>query len=314
MPRVSILIPCYNAESWVAAAIQSALDQTHPDKEVIVVDDGSTDGSPEIIKSFGDRIRWETGPNRGGNVARNRLLQLSTGEWLQFLDADDYLLDHKIADQLSSVTRAANIDAVYSPVLIESWVGGQMIDRSFAQVDREQCIYEQWIRWQVAQTGAVLWRRKSLVEIGGWNEDYPCCQDNEVTLRALKSGLNFSFCDESAAVYRVWSDSTVCHKDPRQVIELRTSLISDLKRWLEFNGQWNEQLQTAVDEIIFQQARTLAQQSISRGAAFLTSQSLGQPRPTSDSAPPVYRAIFSILGFRSAELTANFCRRFRREN
>ena len=69
---VSILIPCYNAERWIAAAIESALEQTWPRKEVIVVDDGSTDHSLSIIKRYGEEIRWETGPNGGGNVARNR--------------------------------------------------------------------------------------------------------------------------------------------------------------------------------------------------------------------------------------------------
>ena len=68
MTLVSILIPCFNAERWVAQAIESALAQTWPEKEVIVVDDGSTDDSRRIIRSFGDRVRWETGPNRGGNA------------------------------------------------------------------------------------------------------------------------------------------------------------------------------------------------------------------------------------------------------
>jgi glycosyltransferase involved in cell wall biosynthesis len=80
---VSILIPCYNAERWVAQAIETALAQAWPEKEIIVVDDGSQDGSLEVIKRFANRIRWETGPNRGGNVARNRLLELARGEWLQ---------------------------------------------------------------------------------------------------------------------------------------------------------------------------------------------------------------------------------------
>ena len=78
---VSILIPCFNAKRFVHEAIESALRQTWPEKEVIVVDDGSQDGSLEVIKNFGDSIRWETGPNRGGNVARNRLLELAKGEW-----------------------------------------------------------------------------------------------------------------------------------------------------------------------------------------------------------------------------------------
>lgn len=95
---VSVIIPCYNAERWVAEAIQSCLDQTYSPIEVIVIDDGATDRSLEVIKSFGQRIRWETGPNRGGNCARNRGLALSKGQYVQFLDADDYLLPEKLRD------------------------------------------------------------------------------------------------------------------------------------------------------------------------------------------------------------------------
>ena len=79
-PLVSIIIPCYNAEKYVGEAIESALAQTYPNKEVIVIDDGSTDGSLQVIKSFGHRIRWETGPNRGGSAARNRGIELARGE------------------------------------------------------------------------------------------------------------------------------------------------------------------------------------------------------------------------------------------
>src|SRR4029077_11072398 len=114
---VSILIPCFNAERWVAQAIESALGQTWPEKEVIVVDDGSTDAGLTIIKAFGDRIRWVTGPNRGGNVARNRLLELARGEWLQYLDADDYLLPEKIGRQFREFDPAA-CDVAYSPVIL----------------------------------------------------------------------------------------------------------------------------------------------------------------------------------------------------
>ncbi len=99
-PLVSILIPCYNAERWIAQAIESSLAQTWPEKEVIVVDDGSTDASLDVIRRFDGRVRWETGPNRGGGAARNRLLRLARGEWLQYLDADDYLLPDKVARQV----------------------------------------------------------------------------------------------------------------------------------------------------------------------------------------------------------------------
>ena len=116
---VSILIPCYNAERWIRQAIESALAQTWREKEVIVVDDGSTDGSLEGIESFGDCIHWETGPNRGGNVARNRLLDLASADWLQYLDADDYLLPDKIAKQMEFIAAHPEKGIVFGPATIE---------------------------------------------------------------------------------------------------------------------------------------------------------------------------------------------------
>ena len=98
-PAVSILIPCYNAERWIAQAIESALSQSLENCEVIVYDDGSTDSSPAIIRSFGSAIRHERGSNRGGGAARNRLVEMGRADWLQFLDADDYLMPDKIENQ-----------------------------------------------------------------------------------------------------------------------------------------------------------------------------------------------------------------------
>src|SRR2546421_11836378 len=108
----SIIIPCYNAERWVAEAIRSALDQTYAPIEVIVIDDGSTDKSLEVIKSFGNMIRWESGPNRGGSHARNRGFESSSGKYIQFLDADDYLLSQKIETQVAFLEKTG-ADVVY---------------------------------------------------------------------------------------------------------------------------------------------------------------------------------------------------------
>ena len=90
-PLVSILIPCYNSERWIGYAIESALGQTWPNKQLIVLDDGSTDDSLNVIRRYESHLRWETGQNRGGGYARNRLLEMASGEWVQYLDADDYL-------------------------------------------------------------------------------------------------------------------------------------------------------------------------------------------------------------------------------
>src|SRR5262245_27531871 len=112
---VSIGIPCFNSAQWLAQAIESALAQTFPDKEVIVVDDGSKDESVHVAKQFGDRIQLIVTANRGGNHARNCALQAARGEWIQFLDADDYLEPDKITRQFAEAGDGAEVDVIYSP-------------------------------------------------------------------------------------------------------------------------------------------------------------------------------------------------------
>src|ERR1700712_4546869 len=87
---VSILIPAFNAGPWIRQCVDSALEQTYPAKEVLVVDDGSTDDTLDVLHSYGTRVQVVTGQHAGGNAARNKLLNLAKGEWLQYLDADDY--------------------------------------------------------------------------------------------------------------------------------------------------------------------------------------------------------------------------------
>ncbi len=100
-PLVSIPIPCHNAAPWLAATLESALAQTWENKEIIFVDDGSTDGSLALAQTFAARgVRIVTQPNAGAATARNRALREATGEFFQFLDADDLLAPGKISAQL----------------------------------------------------------------------------------------------------------------------------------------------------------------------------------------------------------------------
>src|SRR5277367_2788041 len=88
---VSIIVPCYNAERFLVETLESAFVQSYQCTEIIVVDDGSTDRSAEIIRSYGNRVRGDFGPNRGASAARNRGTVLARGEFIQYLDADDLL-------------------------------------------------------------------------------------------------------------------------------------------------------------------------------------------------------------------------------
>src|SRR5712672_266302 len=101
---VSILIPAYNAEEWIADTIRSAVAQTWPQKEIIVVDDGSTDQTLAVAQQFeSDCVKVFTQKNQGAAAARNKAFSLSQGDYIQWLDADDLLAPDKIASQMETL-------------------------------------------------------------------------------------------------------------------------------------------------------------------------------------------------------------------
>ncbi len=104
-PLVSVILPAYNAERFLGRALRSALAQTYPHLEIIVVDDGSTDRTAEVIRSFTDaRVRSLSQPNRGQGAARNLGIRESAGRYLTFLDADDVYLPQKVERQVECLT------------------------------------------------------------------------------------------------------------------------------------------------------------------------------------------------------------------
>ena len=103
-PLVSILIPAYNAEEFIADAIRSAIAQTWQRKEIIVVDDGSRDGTAEVARRFASKeVVVVSKENQGAAATRNHAFQLSQGEYIQWLDADDLLAPDKIERQLAAL-------------------------------------------------------------------------------------------------------------------------------------------------------------------------------------------------------------------
>jgi glycosyltransferase involved in cell wall biosynthesis len=307
--NVSILIPCYNAARWVGVAIESAIGQTHRDKEVIVVDDGSTDGSLEIIKSFGNRIRWESGPNRGGNVARNRLLEMARADWLQYLDADDCLLPEKVERFVEFVSDKPDVDIVFGPMIIEHWSEHNSV-RQVIPIPKPHDPYVLLARWYLPQTGAVLWRKQAIVDVGGWKPDQPCCQENELYLRLLMAGKRFAYCAAPGAVYRQWGEHTVCKRDKAEVRTRRLAIEDAVETFLNDRKELTQERQRAVNQARFEIAR-LAWNSDRAEARRIVEKIRGsQPDfvPSGAAAPPHYRATFRLLGFRWTETLAQWRR------
>lgn len=130
MPKVSVVIPSYNRADFVAETIRSVLDQTYQDFEIIVVDDGSTDNTKEIVDSFKDpRIKYIYQENRGASGARNTGINASIGEYIAFLDSDDIYLPNKLEMDIRMVDSDHNIGIVCSDAYIFDSETGEIYRR-----------------------------------------------------------------------------------------------------------------------------------------------------------------------------------------
>ncbi|WP_421656718.1 glycosyltransferase [Leptothermofonsia sp. ETS-13] len=310
-PKVSILIPCYNADRWIAKAIESALNQTYPYKEVIVVENGSTDRSLEVIQGFGDTIRWETGPNKGGNAARNRLLELSTGEWLQYLDADDYLLPDKVENQVRFLSQLPYADVVYSPSIFEYWTG----DSARQEILPIPQPHDPWIllaRWYLPQTGSPLWRKQAIVDVGGWNVDQPCCQEHELYLRLLKAQKQFEYFSNPGSVYRQWSESTVCKRDKSETYRQRLAILDRAEQHLQEINKLTHPRQNAINQARFECARIIWLSNPTWADQIITKIHATEKNfvPGGHAAPANYRLTYRLFGFGVAEAIAKAKRDF----
>jgi glycosyltransferase involved in cell wall biosynthesis len=275
----------------------------------LVVDDGSTDGSQDVVREFGDRVRFEAGPNRGSNVARNRLVELSRGEWLSFLDADDYLLPQKIERQMALVARNANLDVVYSPVIEFIEKTGRMYRQSVVDDD----LFENYIRWDRFSTIALLWKKSAIQEVGGWNENQPVCQEHELLLRLIVAGKEFELLSEPLSVYRKAGDSSISRRSPIKTLTHQMALLNKFEEFLVISGKQQDKYRRELAQARFQAARTAYAHE--RGFAedlirqiYRTNNSF---YPRGDAAPLLYRAAFEIFGFNMAENIAAAVRKLR---
>lgn len=246
---VSVIIPCFNAEKWIRDAIESSLQQSYPLIEVIVIDDGSTDRSLEIIKSYHGRIIWETGPNRGGNYARNRGFSLSKGEYIQYLDADDYFVPHKIEKQVKCLEET-KADIVYGDVTYQHHLpDGKIVlePAHFLGISGEQSdVLESLLAYGCLPPVAYLFRREIILKSRGWDETLKAGQDRDFLISLLLENAKIVYQFGFYSVYRRYGDFTVSTADKRLLVESLCTVLEKAERNLLYSCKYEVNYQTAL--------------------------------------------------------------------
>ena len=183
-PRVSVLIPCYNAGAYLAQAIESVLDQTYQDFEIIVVDDGSTDDTAGVAGAF-SRVRYVYHAHSGIPVTRNLAVSHAKGEFITFLDADDLWDETKLEKQVAYMDSHPDCQLVYT--IAKNFFGGDpaaMTSRQKQLLDANMDNY----------MASCCIRRSVFETYGGFSENYPCGEDTHWVFRLRAAGVSMSHC------------------------------------------------------------------------------------------------------------------------
>jgi len=197
-PEFSVIIAVYNGEQTIARAIQSVLDQSYPAHEIIVVDDGSSDGTAEQVKSFAGAVKYIHQKNAGVAAARNAGVDAASGDWLAFLDADDYYYPDRLKWQAELLQRHSALDFMTGDFDYVHPDGG-LIRRSMESTEAGKQLLQQaagandiimsgellgsFVESHFGDTHTLAMPRQTFIELGGYPVGVKVCEDVNLLIR-----------------------------------------------------------------------------------------------------------------------------------
>lgn len=228
MPTVSVLIPAYNAEQYLAQAVDSALKQTYGDSEIIVVNDGSTDRTGEIAMAYGSEIVYVEHENRGLGRARNSALEASSGEFISLLDSDDYWPPDRLEKMVAFLRSNPEVGWATSDAFLvrgdrptSETFYGRAPDWGFRHSDQQYWITQH----NFVQIHTVI-RRELFERHGRFDDDgsLRAVEDWDLWIRFLFAGERVGLVAEPLAFYRLRPGSLSI--DPRSILSSEIAVLN----------------------------------------------------------------------------------------
>jgi glycosyltransferase involved in cell wall biosynthesis len=211
-PLVSILIPAYNAERWIAGTIRSALAQTWPRKEIIVVDDGSADRTLAVVRQFASRnVLIVKQQNQGAAATRNRAFQLCQGDCIQWLDADDLLSPNKIASQIAAAEECQDkrklLSSGWAYFMYRPSKAKSIPTALWCDLAPLEWMLRKWEQGLHMQTATWLVSRELTEAAGPWDTQLMGDDDGEYFCRVLLASSGVRFVPDATVYYRITDSS-----------------------------------------------------------------------------------------------------------
>lgn len=218
-PSVSVIIPTYNCDRYLVQAVESVLQQKGCTYEVIVIDDGSTDSTEQILIPYSDRIRYVKQKNQGVAAARNHGIAIARASLIAFLDADDYFVPHKLARQAEILIQRPDVGIVHSGWQRVDAEGNKLLDvRPWEYVP--ELNLETWLRWKPVLPSAMMFRREWLQYVGGFDPRFPPAEDTNLVLKLALKGCKTLWMRQITVYYRQ-HDASAMHKGLPQARSLQ---------------------------------------------------------------------------------------------
>ncbi|MDX5385623.1 MAG: glycosyltransferase [Alteromonadaceae bacterium] len=213
-PLVSIITPTFNRERTITQAVESLLAQSYPHWELIIVDDGSQDGTRESLASYldDDRIHYHFQENQGQSIARNLALQYAQGELICFLDSDDLWVPEKLARQVALMEAYPEVDVLHSDEIMIDEQGRELSRKNMRRYSGR--IARQMLVDNSVSINTVMARRECFDTMGGFSGRYGVADDYDIWLR-FSARFTFHYVPEYWGYYRVMADQISSDKKRR---------------------------------------------------------------------------------------------------
>ena len=217
MPRVSVIIPSYNCARYVGRAIDSVCAQTYKDYEILVVDDGSSDDTKDVMMRYGRKVTYIYQRNQGVSAARNHAISKANGELLAYLDADDMWFPEKLERQVAFLDAHQECGMVHSEMSIineqDEILHARFYEETQRSVPQGHCMEVLLTRCHI-QTLTVVERRSSFDRVGGFDERLPVAQDYLHWIMIAAEGQAIGYLAEPLGKYR-WRTGSLIGNYPR---------------------------------------------------------------------------------------------------